>query len=80
MIKALFFDIDGTLVSFNTHEIPNSTVEALKKASASGIKIYIPTGRPFLLINNLDSISQLIDGYITTNGAYCFIGDRVVSK
>ena len=52
MIKALFFDIDGTLVSFNTHEIPNSTVEALKKASARGIKIYICTGRPFLLINN----------------------------
>lgn len=22
MIKALFFDIDGTLVSFNTHAIP----------------------------------------------------------
>lgn len=80
MIKALFFDIDGTLVSFNTHEIPNSTVEALKEASARGIKIYISTGRPFLLINNLDLISQLIDGYITTNGAYCFIGDKVVSK
>lgn len=26
---ALFFDIDGTLVSFNTHQIPQSTVRAL---------------------------------------------------
>ena len=25
-IKALFFDIDGTLVSFRTHKIPQSTV------------------------------------------------------
>ena len=25
MIKALFFDIDGTLVSFKTHLIPTST-------------------------------------------------------
>ena len=32
MIKALFFDIDGTLVSFHTHRIPRSTVESLEKA------------------------------------------------
>lgn len=29
--KALFFDIDGTLVSFNTHEIPASAVDASSK-------------------------------------------------
>ena len=34
MIKALFFDIDGTLVSFKTHEIPVSTIEALTAAKA----------------------------------------------
>ena len=27
MIKALFFDIDGTLVSFKTHEIPVSLLK-----------------------------------------------------
>ena len=30
-IKALFFDIDGTLVSFQTHRIPQSTVDALEE-------------------------------------------------
>lgn len=40
-IKALFFDIDGTLVSFQTHRIPQSTVEALEKAKQNGVKIYI---------------------------------------
>lgn len=25
MIKAIFFDIDGTLASFKTHQIPDST-------------------------------------------------------
>ena len=30
MTKALFFDIDGTLVSFHTHRIPSSTIEALE--------------------------------------------------
>ena len=43
MIKALFFDIDGTLVSFNTHEIPSSTLAAIAEAKAKGIKIFIAT-------------------------------------
>lgn len=38
MIKALFFDIDGTLVSFHTHRIPRSTVESLEKAKKKGLK------------------------------------------
>lgn len=79
MIKALFFDIDGTLVSFKTHAIPASTVEALTAAKAAGVEVYISTGRPYPLINNLGQIGHLIDGYITTNGAYCFIGDDVIS-
>lgn len=64
--KALFFDIDGTLVSFNTHEIPASTVDALEQAKANGLKVFIATGRPRQLINNLSAISHLIDGYVTT--------------
>lgn len=79
MIKALFFDIDGTLVSFNTHKIPDSTIQAIKQAKEKGIQVYISTGRPFSLINNIDEISHLIDGYITVNGAYCFIGEQVIS-
>ena len=79
MIKAIFFDIDGTLVSFNTHRIPQSAVDAISMAKAKGIKIYISTGRPFSLINNLDEIKHMIDGYITANGALCFSGDRIIS-
>ena len=78
MVKALFFDIDGTLVSFETHKIPVSTIEALTLAKKKGIKIYISTGRPYHLIN-VESIKHLIDGYITANGAYNFIGERIIS-
>ncbi len=35
-VKALFFDIDGTLVSFKTHRIPQSTVDALEQAKKKG--------------------------------------------
>ena len=75
---ALFFDIDGSLVSFNTHQIPQSTVRALTDAKANGAQIYIATGRPPMIITNLGAIEHLIDGYITINGALCFIGDDLV--
>lgn len=80
MTKALFFDIDGTLVSFNTHDIPDSTVDALERAKARGVRIFIATGRPVAFINNLGKIKHLIDGYMTTNGGYCFIGDDTVAE
>ena len=75
---ALFFDIDGTLVSFKTHEIPPSTIFALTQAKANGHRLFIATGRPPLIITNLSAIEHLIDGFVTTNGALCFIGDKIV--
>lgn len=79
-IKALFFDIDGTLVSFQTHRIPQSTVDALEKAKKNGVEVYISTGRPKMIITNLGQIEHLIDGYITTNGARCFVGNHTVCQ
>jgi hypothetical protein len=75
---ALFFDIDGTLVSFQTHEIPSSTILALTQAKANGSRVYIATGRPPLIITNLKAIEHLIDGYVTTNGALCYVGEELV--
>lgn len=79
MVKALFFDIDGTLVSFRTHQIPDSTVDAIAKAKERGVGIYISTGRPLPIITNLGRIEKYIDGYITTNGALCMVNGNVVS-
>lgn len=75
---ALFFDIDGTLVSFKTHAIPPSAIFALTQAKANGHKIFISTGRPPLIITNLGAIQHLIDGYVTINGALCFVGGKVI--
>lgn len=44
-IKIAFFDIDGTLVSFTTHRVPESTLHALEKLSDKGVEIVIVTGR-----------------------------------
>ena len=82
MTRAIFFDIDGTLVSFQTHTIPASTIEALTLAHQQGIQIFIATGRPTLIINNLGELQSrgLIDGYITMNGGYCYVADELVYK
>ncbi|MDR0977413.1 MAG: Cof-type HAD-IIB family hydrolase [Prevotellaceae bacterium] len=82
MIKALFFDIDGTLVSFDTHVVPPSAVDAIRAAHEAGVRIFIATGRPAVIINNIAPLQQagLISGYVTMNGAYCFVDDTVIYK
>ncbi|WP_300589597.1 Cof-type HAD-IIB family hydrolase [uncultured Brachyspira sp.] len=74
MIKAVFFDIDGTLVSFNTHKVADSSKEAIRLLKEKGIKVFIASGRALFLINNLDDLE--FDGYITINGCSCFINDN----
>src|SRR5699024_6608962 len=69
MVKAIFFDIDGTLLSFKTNRVPESTVRAFQRLKADGIKLFIATGRPLKDIKNLDPLS--FDGFVTMNGAYC---------
>lgn len=78
MVKALFFDIDGTLVSFRTHAIPDSAVDAVRTAKEKGIEIFISTGRPPLLISNIGQIERYVDGYVSTNGAYCYVGNEEI--
>ena len=36
MIKAIFFDVDGTLVSLRTHAVPQSTQNALARLREKG--------------------------------------------
>ncbi len=72
MIKAIFFDIDGTLLSFKTHTVSDSTVRALDELRRRDIRTFIATGRPLAGINHLDGLR--FDGYITLNGGYCLAG------
>ncbi len=69
MVKAIFFDIDGTLVSFKTHSISPSTTRALALLREKGIKVFIATGRHFSAINNVGN--EKFDGYVTMNGSCC---------
>ena len=86
-IKAIFFDIDGTIRRFNTKTIPENTVNTLKKLREKGIKIFIATGRaPFHTTFLNDLLDFKFDGYITINGQYCYLesgevlNDKILSK
>lgn len=76
MIKAVFFDIDGTLVSFKTHAVPESARRALTMLREKGIKVFIASGRHISSINNLPGL--FFDGYVTVNGTLATLcaGDR----
>ncbi len=76
MIKAVFFDIDGTLVSFNTHRVPDSAREAITTLRQKGIKVFIATGRHLAAINNLPGLE--FDGYVTLNGGLCYAGHNQI--
>lgn len=76
MIKAIFFDIDGTLVSFNTHRIPQSTIDAVHAVRQQGIKVFVATGRPLPFINNIAGLEY--DGIMSANGASITLADGTV--
>lgn len=79
MIRAVFFDIDGTLVSFRTHRIPDSVKMAISRLKDMGVKVFIATGRHWRVINNLDGLE--FDGYVTLNGSCCYVGkDNLIYK
>ena len=78
MIKALLLDVDGTLLSFETHKVSQSSIDALKKVHDSGIKIVIATGRAANDLHEIDAVPY--DGVIALNGAECALRDGSVIR
>ncbi len=78
MIKAIFFDIDGTLVSFETHRMPEKTRRALDRLREKGILLFIATGRHVSQLKSLGGWKP--DGFVTLNGSYCTLNGEVVYK
>lgn len=66
-MKALFFDIDGTL--WDRHNrIPQSTITAIAKARANGHKTFICSGRSRGYIQNPDLLGIGFDGIVSGCG------------
>lgn len=71
MIKACFFDVDGTLVSHTQGKVPEKTRKSLDQLRENGIKIFLSTGRHLGELEKLPVKGIDFDGYVTLNGQLC---------
>jgi len=78
MIKAVFFDVDGTIYSHETKSVPESTLQALKKLREQGIQTFLATGRHFAELDRLLMGKIPFDGYVTLNGQLCTDSEKNV--
>ena len=70
MIKGALFDIDDTLYSHETEEVPKKTIELLDKLKAKGIKIGVCTSRTIAEITVLpEDLKKRLDCIIVGTGA-----------
>ena len=72
MIKAIFFDIDGTILSHRIKDVPISTRQALCQLSDIHVDRVIATGRHSTEIDRLPVNDIKFDAYITLNGQLCY--------
>lgn len=78
-LKAIFFDIDGTLLSGKTGRIPQSAVDALLAAHQKGYRLFLSTGRHPAEIDQVPELAALpFSGVVSMNGQYCYCGDEVI--
>ena len=75
-VKAVFFDIDGTLVN-DRKSVLKSTKEAIKIVKDQGVLVGVATGRgPFFVKDLMDDLD--LDFAVTYNGQYIFNKERVL--
>lgn len=75
MIKAAFFDFDGTFYSHNTHCVPKETLEAVRLLKEKNIMVVLNTGRHTTELNFPEIQDVGFDGFICCNGQLVFDKD-----
>lgn len=78
MVKAIFFDVDGTLVSHKMKAVPESSRQALEKLAEKGILRVLATGRHMSELEQLPVRGIPFDGYITLTGQLTLDGEGKV--
>ena len=68
MIKAIFSDLDGTLLNEN-NSLSEATINAVKKLKEKNIKFFIATGRSFLAMKRFYDHLELDTEIVNYNGA-----------
>lgn len=75
--KALFFDVDGTLIDDKTKIIPDSTFRAIKKARELGNLVFINSGRTYCLLEKIGETFE-VDGLLCGCGTEIIVDNKRV--
>ena len=81
MKKAVFFDIDGTLVDClnGIRDITPRVKKAISALQINGNYAFIATGRPYAFLN--EALCNFgFDGFVLTNGAYVKVNEKCIYK
>lgn len=81
MKKAVFFDIDGTLLDClnGITDITPRVKNAIRALQANGDYVFIATGRPYAFLSE-NLLDFGFDGFVLTNGAYVKVKDKCIYK
>lgn len=81
MKKAVFFDIDGTLIDClgGITDITPRVKKAIRGLQANGDYVFIATGRPYAFLNEA-LFNFGFDGFVLTNGAYAKVEEKCIYK
>ena len=79
MTKAIFFDIDGTILDAfgGITKITERVRAAMKKLQSEGNLIFIATGRPYAFLQK-EILNFGFDGFVLNNGAVAIVGDKII--
>lgn len=77
--KALFFDIDGTLLSEVTRKVPESAKRAIQTARACGHLAFVNTGRSYIELGEIRTLLDAeMDGWLCGCGTYVEVGGKTL--
>ncbi|UZW14857.1 Cof-type HAD-IIB family hydrolase [Clostridium pasteurianum] len=81
MKKAVFFDIDGTLMDClnGITDITPRVKKAIRAVQAKGNYVFIATGRPYAFLNEA-TCNFGFDGFVLTNGSYVKVKEKCIYK
>ena len=77
-IKAVFFDIDGTLAGTKSHRINETDLASIQLLNEKGFKLFFATGRDFQIPEEIAVLQPAIpffSGVIDVNGQHCALMD-----
>ncbi|MCD8830113.1 HAD family hydrolase [Staphylococcus gallinarum] len=78
-VKAIFLDMDGTILHKN-NRVDSETADVIAQLRSKGFKVFLATGRAHNEIHYLVPETFEVDGIISSNGTLGMVNDEIIFK